>query len=142
MWWKVAATCCITFAIVGFGLAATPTRDDVVGLENKTWQLWQQHDKPGFASLMDSDFVAVDTHGIASKAENIADIDNLNKEAYDLSNFRVHRIGPDTMFLTYHARLKGTYKGKRIDGTYYVSSVWAKRQGKWLNVLYHETRAE
>ena len=119
-----------------------PNGDDVVGLEKKTWELWQKHDKAGFASLMDSDFINVDKHGVATKAQNVAEIDNLIKESYELSDFQTHQIDPDAIFLTYRAKLKGTYKGTRIDGTYHVSSVWAKRQGSWLNVLYHETRAD
>jgi hypothetical protein len=134
--------CCITLAILGFGLAATPGQDDAVSLEKKPWELWKKQDKAGFAALMGSDFVAVDAHGIAGKAQNVADITNFIKESYDLSDFQVHRIDPNAVFLTYRAQLKGTYKGKRIDGTYHVSSVWAKRSGKWLNVLYHETRGE
>jgi hypothetical protein len=126
---------------LSLGHPATPSHDDVVRLEKQTWELWQKHDKKGFAALMDNDFVAVDTHGVAAKAQNVADIDNLIKESYELSDFQVHAISTDVVFLTYRAKLKGTYKGKRIDGTYYVSSVWAKRQGKWVNFLYHETKA-
>jgi hypothetical protein len=138
---KTALKCCTALAILSLGLAAKPSDDDVVSLEKQTWELWQKHDKTGFAALMDNDFIAVDTHGVAVKMQNVADIDNLIKESYDLSDFQVHRVASDVVFLTYRAKLKGRYKGNRIDGTYYVSSVWAKRQGKWLNVLYHETRA-
>jgi hypothetical protein len=91
---------------------------------------------------MDSDFINVDKHGVATKAQNVAEIDNLIKESYELSDFQIHQIDPDAIFLTYQAKLRGTYRGTRIDGTYQVSSVWAKRQGRWLNVLYHETRAD
>ena len=91
---------------------------------------------------MDKDFVAVDAHGIAGKAENVKEIDNLKKDSYVLSEFHVHAVSRDMRFLTYQANLKATYKGERIDGMYNVSSVWANKNGHWLNVLYHETRAQ
>jgi len=139
---KVILTCSVLLLVFGLQLAAVPNGDDVVSLEKKTWELWQKHDKGGFASLMDSDFINVDKHGVATKAQNVAEIDNLIKESYELSDFQIHQIDPDAIFLTYRAKLRGTYKGTRIDGTYHVSSVWAKREGRWLNVLYHETRAD
>jgi hypothetical protein len=138
---KASLTSCIAVAIFGLSLTATPSNDDVVALEKRTWELWQKHDKKGFAALMDNDFIAIDTHGVAAKAQNVADIDNLIKESYELSDFQIHPISAGVVLLTYQAKLKGMYKGERIDGTYFVSSVWAKRQGKWLNVLYHETKA-
>jgi hypothetical protein len=139
---RTSLVCCTALAILSLGLEATPGRHDVVRLEMQTWELWQKHDKTGFAALMDNDFVAVDIHGVAAKTQNVAEIDSLIKESYELSDFQVHAISNDVVFLTYRAELKGTYKGNRIDGTFFISSVWAKRQGKWLNVLYHETRAE
>jgi ketosteroid isomerase-like protein len=125
------------------GLAAAERRDDeVMQLEKKAWDLWKQGDKRAFANLIADDFVAVDAHGIAGKAENVEDIDNLKKDSYDFSDFHVHAVSPDVVFLTYRVKLRATYKGDRIDGIYNVSSVWAKRKGRWLNVLYHETKTQ
>jgi hypothetical protein len=90
--------------------------DDGVSLEKQTWELWQKHDKTGFAALMDSDFIDVDTHGVAVKTQNVADIDNLIKESYDLSDFQVHRVASDAVFLTYRVKLKGRYKGTGSTG--------------------------
>jgi hypothetical protein len=44
--------------------------------------------------------------------------------------------------ILYKSYLKGKYKGEPFEENLHVSSEWARRGGKWLNVFYHETAAQ
>jgi hypothetical protein len=122
-------------------LPASSDTQQVIALEKRAWDLWKVGDKAGFAALLTNDFVAVDAHGMSTKADNVKEIDNLIKHAYRLWDFEARLIGTDVSLLTYKAHLKGTYKGSPIDDDLYASSEWVRRGGTWLNVFYHETAA-
>jgi hypothetical protein len=52
-------------------------------------------------------------------------------------------IDKDSAIITYKANVKGSYKGKEFPpNPTYVSSVWAKRNGKWMVVYHQETMAQ
>ncbi len=41
--------------------------------------------------------------------------------------------------MNFRAKTVGTYKGKPLPAKVYVTEIWVKRDGRWLQCLYQET---
>jgi hypothetical protein len=49
-------------------------------------------------------------------------------------------LGPDAAIWTATAKLDVTFEGKSLSGTAFVTSIMAKRDGKWLEQFFQVTR--
>jgi hypothetical protein len=54
---------------------------------------------------------------------------------YQLSNFRVTMLNKDAAVVTYHVKARAFIQGKEISMKNSVTSGWARRGGRWLNVF-------
>jgi hypothetical protein len=50
-------------------------------------------------------------------------------------NFRVTTLNKDAAVVTYHVDARALIQGNEISMKNSVTSGWARRQGKWLNVF-------
>jgi hypothetical protein len=53
---------------------------------------------------------------------------------YQLSNFRVTMLNSDAAIVTYNVDARAFIQGKEMSMHNAVTSGWAKRDGRWLNV--------
>ena len=51
-------------------------------------------------------------------------------------------LGPDAALVTTEQSYRGTYKGNPLPGRVFVSEVWVRVDGKWLQKFYQETIME
>ena len=52
---------------------------------------------------------------------------------------QVKVLGPTAVLVTYETSNQGSYAGKPLSPRVFVSQIWLKQDGKWLQDLYQET---
>jgi hypothetical protein len=112
--------------------------------ERESWVAWQHHDGKFFASFLSDDHVEVGTTGLATKAQVVAFVASgaCTVKSYTVDHFQVTRFDDNTALLTYRAE-QDTMCGKSaVPSPAWVSSLFVRRNGKWVNALYQHTKAE
>jgi ketosteroid isomerase-like protein len=109
--------------------------DILVEQEKQTWALIQQKDLEKFANYLAEDFYDIFPDGEErSKSELLAFLSQADLKDYQLSNFRVTMLNSDAAIVTYNVDARAFIQGKEMSMHNAVTSGWAKRDGRWLNV--------
>jgi ketosteroid isomerase-like protein len=95
-----------------------------------------------FADLTADDAVFVDAHGLASKAQVAENVIGFTLTEYTMDDVRFVPIPPNAGLIAYKLSEKGSARGKDFAAQVYVSSVWTKREDKWVCLLSQETAAK
>ena len=74
--------------------------------------------------------------------EQVATFKDHKVEVYDAIPATVDMLGPDAALVTTEQSYRGTYKGNPLPGRVFVSEVWVKVDGAWLQKFYQETIIE
>jgi uncharacterized protein (TIGR02246 family) len=74
--------------------------------------------------------------------EQVATLKDLKVEVYDAIPPTVDMLGPDAALITTEQSYRGSYKGNPLPGRVFVSEVWVRVDGKWLQKFYQETIME
>jgi ketosteroid isomerase-like protein len=113
----------------------TSATDILVEHEKQTWALIQQKDLEQFATYLAEDFYDIFPDGEErSKSELLEFLGNAELKEYELTDFRVTMLNSDAAIVTYIVDARATIGGKEISMHNAVTSGWAKREGRWLNV--------
>jgi uncharacterized protein (TIGR02246 family) len=142
-WIFSSATKAILLSIL-LSPVAVRADDDVKALEKAMWQAWAKHDLAIFEERLADDHVHVSASGIiAGKAANLADMkDACEVRSWKLGDIKVQQLGSDAALLSYEADQDATCGGEKSPAHVYVTVVWKKTGGKWVNSSYHETGAK
>jgi hypothetical protein len=109
--------------------------DILVALEKETWALIQRKDLEQFASYLAEDFYDIFPDGEErAKSELLKFLSDADLKDYQLSNFRVTMLNDEAAIVTYQVDARAVVKGKELSMHNAVTSGWAKRGGRWLNV--------
>lgn len=107
----------------------------LVAHERETWSLIQRKDLLKFASYLAEDFYDIFPDGEErSKSELLEFLNHADLKEYELTNFRVTMLHPDAAIVTYNVDAHAIIQGKEISMHNAVTSGWANRDGRWLNV--------
>jgi hypothetical protein len=110
-------------------------KDTLIACENETWSLIKRKDWEGFASYLAEDFYDIFPDGQErTKSELLEFLGQAELQDYQLSNFRVTMLNPDAAIVTYWVDARAVIQASEISMNNSVTSGWAKRSGKWLNV--------
>jgi hypothetical protein len=112
--------------------------------EQQSWVAWQLHDGKFFQNFLADDHVEVGTNGIATKAQVVAYVSSsmCTVKSYSVDQFHVTRFDDNTALLTYRAEQQTTCGKVTVPSPTWVSSLFVRRDGKWVNALYQHTREE
>jgi len=140
----LAVAACVTFADVKAtpsGDAGTDVSQTLIGLEKQSWVAWKSHDGAFFASFLSDDHVEVGARGITDKKNVVAGVASpvCTVEDYAVDQFKVARLSADTALLTYHARQTTQCAKVAVPSPVWVSSLYVRRDGRWVNVLFQQT---
>jgi hypothetical protein len=109
--------------------------ETLIACENETWSLIKRKDLKRFASYLAEDFYDIFPDGEErTKSEMLEFLSGADLKDYRLSNFRVTMLNQDAAIVTYQADFRAMIQGREISMKESVTSGWAKRGGKWLNV--------
>jgi len=81
--------------------------------------------------------------GTAGKAAVVATVNTPNcvVASFSVDAFTFTQFTDDTAMLAYHARQDTKCSGKPVPSPAWVSSLYVRRNGRWLNALYQQTPA-
>ena len=104
-------------------------------------QAFERQDKDAVKRLMTPDHVAVTPYydGPQSVADQLGSLPELKYEQKINGKPAVTVLGPDAGMRTFTAELNGSFEGKPIAGKMFVSEVWVKAGGAWLEKFYQVT---
>jgi len=90
--------------------------------------------------LMTKDHVAILTYArFDNAADQLKVLSDWKTSEYKIDGLKVKTLTKDVALVSYHATIKGTYKGKKVPSPVQVVEVWIKRDGKWLEASYQQT---
>lgn len=114
--------------------------DFFVALERQVWDALQRGDAAADVALLADDFVGIYTSGFATRAEHAAPLhDGPAVAAYSIDAERLMTLGADAVALSYRARW--WRPGSSAEQTFFITSIWQRRDGRWLNVMSQDTPA-
>jgi hypothetical protein len=113
----------------------------LTAVERQSWVAWQTHDGKFFQNFLSDDHVEVGTNGIASKADVVAYVGSgaCVVTTYSVDHFRATRFDENTALLTYRAEQQTMCGTEKVPSPTWVSSLFVRRNGKWVNALYQHT---
>jgi hypothetical protein len=118
--------------------------ETLASIERQSWVAWQHHDGNFFQNFLSDDHVEVGTTGIATKAQVVAYVASPACVVihYAVDHFHVTRFDDNTALLTYRAEQNTTCGNAPVPSPTWVSSLFVRRSGKWMNALYQHTKVE
>ena len=110
-------------------------------LEARSWVAWKSHDAGFFEQFLSEDHVEIHAYGIVGKA---AVVDGVRSPAcvvqtYSLGPLTLTQVSADTVLVTYRAEQDTTCGTQKVPSPVWASSLYARRGGRWVNVLYQHT---
>ena len=122
----------------GSGAAANSLEEMLIAREKEVWERIKKKDGAGFASYLAEDQIYVNGTGVYSKAETVKDIGVGGPPDLTLDDWKVLMIDKDAAIVTYKATPKAMACGPEHVAQR-NSTVWVKRNGKWLAVFHQDT---
>jgi hypothetical protein len=114
-----------------------------IALERGVWQALVDGDGHADAKLLDAQFLGVYSSGFASREDHAAQLAHGPTVAsFSIHEARLLTLAPEVVMLSYRAsfsRPSGT-NADRVH-TMFISSIWRRRDGDWLNVFSQDTLA-
>jgi hypothetical protein len=112
-----------------------PVADDAVAREKQVWDAIKKRDFDRFASFLAEDQIEVFGWGVHDKAASVESIKGADLANAVLSDFKTVKVDDDAVVVTYLVKGSGDLPpaGAR------ASTVWVKRDGKWLAAYHQDT---
>jgi hypothetical protein len=121
--------------------AADTLKQTLVQLEKQSWEAWQKRDGKFYENFLSDDHVEIGSGGRSSKTEvaNFVGSPVCVVKSYAVRDFELTMFNDQAALLTYHAEQDTTCHGKTVPSPGWISSLYVKRKGRWLNALYQQT---
>jgi hypothetical protein len=122
--------------------AAAPTTaeagPDAIANEKMVWDLFKAKDYDAFATLLAPGFLEVEPDTVHDKAGAVKGVSEFDASKFEQSDWKTVKLDDDASVVTYTTKMLAMpgMKGMPANGERH-SSIWAKRDGKWLAVLHH-----
>lgn len=110
----------------------------IITLEKQAWEAWKNKDTNFFQNLLASDALSVTTDGVSDKSQIIEFYSSCEVKSYSLDDFKFRMLDKNSVLITFTAAQDAVCSGKPNPVSVRVSSVYAKRDGKWRNAFYTE----
>jgi hypothetical protein len=127
--------------IYGGLLFAQDTKSDVTSIEKSLWEAWKNKQAGPFEQNLTDNSVGVGPMGVqAGKEQMIKELTSnpCDVRSYSLSDWQVHELSPDTVLVTYKAKQDATCQGNKVPAEVVASSVYVKKDGKWMAASHFE----
>lgn len=143
----VIALLMFSFASPAIGQTAHPDKsklkETLTNLEKQSWEAWKNRDGKFFQAFLSDDHVEVGFQGVSDKSQVVSFVASpiCRIKSYTVESFELSEFGPDTALLTYRAVQDTTCNGNPVPSPVWVSSLYVKRGGRWLNALFQQSQA-
>ena len=121
---------------------AAPFDSTIVALERRAWEAIKRQDAAAFFAVAGPEFLYVRPAGIqrlTRAGTPDSALAGCNTRSYAIDSATVSRVGEGGAVLTYRLTLDQTCRGQLEPSPVYVTAVWARRNGRWVNVTHTET---
>ena len=118
-------------------------KDQLISLEKQSWEAWKNRDGNFYKTFLSDDHVEVGAGGVSTKDEIVPFVGSpvCVIKSYSVDSFSFTLFDANTAMLTYHAAQDTTCHGKLVPSPAWVSSMYVKRGGRWLNAYYQQSSA-
>lgn len=110
--------------------------DDVIANEKLVWDLFRARNFDGFQTLLAPEFMEIEPTGVYDRVATVKGVSEMDASQFELSDWKAVKIDADAGLVTYTVTMKGPKPQKD-----YHTSIWAKRDGKWLAYHHQGTSA-
>lgn len=113
----------------------------LLALENQVWQALQSGDRDADSSLLCDTFLGVYPSGFANREDHSGQLSQgPSVLTYSIADAIARVLSSDIALLTYRASF--TRPDAPADQrVMYVSSIWQRQNGQWLNIFSQDTDA-
>lgn len=110
-------------------------------LERQVWDALTTGDADADRELLAPDFVGLYPTGFADRADHVASLaGGPTVDAYELSETRLLTVAENAVLFCYRADYRrATESSLGPVEAMYVTSLWCRRGGRWLNVFSQDT---
>jgi hypothetical protein len=117
--------------------------DACIELETRVWDALRRGDAEEDARLLAEDFLGVYPNGFADRSDHAGQLANGPTVAdFELHDARLMVVSDDDVLLSYRADWhRVTAAGRGAAESMYVSSLWSRRNGRWVNVFSQDSPA-
>jgi uncharacterized protein (TIGR02246 family) len=150
IWTGVAALCLAGFVLLDHhhaivakaqsqAVASETLKQQVLAAERQGLDALKAGDLDRFANLTADDAVFVDAQGSASKEQVMKNVTSFKLTDYSIDNVKFVAVSNDAGLISYKISEQGSSHGRDFNAQAYVSSLWTRRDGKWLCRFTQET---
>jgi hypothetical protein len=117
--------------------------DDFVQLEGEVWRALVAGDAEADLRMLSDDFLGVYPSGFADRTDHAAQLaGGPTMAAFELSDARLLVLSESDVLLSYRAAFRRAASPDRAAwDVMYISSLWCRRDGRWINVFSQDTPA-
>ena len=104
-------------------------------MEKQVWEAIKSKNYDAFASFIAGDALEVEPDKVYTKSESAEAIKQFDASKLTQTDFKETKLDADATLVTY--KVTGPMNGKTE--TWYHSSIWVNRAGKWMAVFHQGT---
>jgi hypothetical protein len=141
-WKKFVVFFCMAFTTVATFSQAEDLNKTILANETKVWNtfLGAHPNVQAFEEMILPDYLCIEATGkLLTKADNIDQLNHLTFSGFEIQDPQVRKLSPSSALIVARVRFKAAAGAQDISGETYTSTVWVKRDGKWLAQLHTET---
>ena len=112
---------------------------EIVAKEKEVWELNVREDWDTYAKLLSDDLLIVYSTGYSDKTNVLKALLGMSEQHYSMEDVRVIPVGDAAGLIVYKVTQDWKERGRKMTAQYFVSSLWQKQDGKWLNRFWQET---
>ena len=114
---------------------------ELTALERASWEAALKDDKDFFRTYMAPEFKGLFADGtVAGREDFLRNMDDFHLVKYSMGDVSLLRINEHAVMVLYRAGFEGVHKGKKLSQSgVESSSLYVRRDGKWLEIFYQET---
>ncbi len=113
--------------------------DDFIALETAVWLALQAGDVDADRQSLSEDFLGVYPSGFANRSDHVGQLANgATVSEFAILDARMTVVSEHDVILSYRADFTRNGPGQEPESMY-VSSLWSKRDGRWLNTFSQDT---
>ena len=115
--------------------------EDFIRLETQVWRALADGDADADGRMLSDDFLGVYPTGFEDRKSHVEQlIDGPTVESFALHDARMLAVSESAVILSYRAEFERPTS--TVVSEVYVSSLWCRRDGAWLNVFSQDTPAD
>ena len=118
--------------------------EDFIRLETEVWRALADGDADADGRMLSGDFLGVYPTGFADRKSHVDQLlDGPTVASFALDDARILIVSESAVILSYRAEFERPASPVASEvQSMYVSSLWCRRDGAWLNVFSQDTPAD